>query len=53
MAAGRYIVCERRKSRPRLQIHVCLQCRWKKGCRALMDFLQPSLFKMPRDTTTR
>lgn len=47
--AGGYIVCERRKSRPRMQIRVCLRCRWNKNCRALMDHVQPTLFPMGED----
>lgn len=46
--AGEYIVCERRKSRPRMQIRVCLRCRWNKNCRAFMDYVQPTLFPMDK-----
>ena len=53
MASPGYIVCERRKSRPRMQIEVCLRCRWRKGCRPLMQYLQPCLFPMPRKRGAR
>jgi len=39
-----FLVCERRKSMPRVELEVCLRCRWKKGCRVLRDYAQPSLF---------
>lgn len=53
MAAPGYVVCERRRSRPRVQVDVCLRCRWRKGCRPLMRYLQPSLFPMPRKRGAR
>gem|GEM_PF-5591834 len=53
MAGRGYIVCERRKARPRVPVEVCLRCRWRKGCRPLKAYLQPSLFPMPRKRGAR
>ncbi len=39
-----FLVCERRKSMPRVELEVCLRCRWRKSCRALREYAQPSLF---------
>lgn len=52
MAARDYIVCSRRKSRPRVQIEVCHRCRFRKGCRELISYIQPSLFPLSRERST-
>ena len=39
-----FLVCERRKSMPRVELEVCLRCRWRRNCRVLREYAQPSLF---------
>jgi hypothetical protein len=39
-----YIICNHRKSKPRLSIIVCGECKRMKKCNDYMSYIKPSLF---------
>ncbi len=39
-----YIVCNQKKSRPKVGVDVCKKCRRRRTCADYADYLQPSLF---------
>ena len=39
-----YIVCNQKKSRPKVRVDVCRKCRRRLTCADYADYLQPSLF---------
>ena len=39
-----YIVCNQKKSRPKVGVDVCRKCRRRRTCADYADYLQPSLF---------